>query len=77
MLRPLMSGDGISRVDAVTKGLAEARLDESDRSIVEFYLDRDDDSWRDCCGSDCIPCMNQVAQAVDVARGLLARGEKR
>ncbi len=69
-----MSEKGINKIEAITAGLKEARLDESDRSIVEFYLGRDDDSWRECCGSDCIPCMTQVAQAVDVARGLLERG---
>ena len=72
-----MSEKSISPVEAITAGLKEARLDESDRSIVEFYLGRDDDSWRECCGSDCIPCMTQVAQAVDVARGLLERGGSR
>lgn len=72
-----MSEKGINKIEAITAGLKEARLDESDRSIVEFYLDRDDESWRECCGSDCIPCMTQVAQAVDVARGLLERGGPR
>lgn len=61
------------RIEAITAGLKAARLDESDRAVVEFYLDRRDDSWRECCGSDCIPCISQVAQAVDVARGLLER----
>ena len=70
-----MSEKKPTKTEAITAALKEARLDESDRSIVEFYLGFDDDSWRACCGSDCIPCMNQVAQAVDHARGLLERGE--
>lgn len=72
-----MSEPTLPKSEAISAGLTEARLAESDRSIVEFYLDRDDDSWRACCGSDCIPCMTQVAQAVDVARGLLERGGSR
>ena len=72
-----MNEQTISKAEAITAGLKEARLIENDRSIVEFYLGRDDESWRECCGSDCIPCMTQVAQAVDVARGLLERGDSR
>jgi hypothetical protein len=72
-----MNESKISPADAITAGLEQARLVEGDRSIVEFYLARDDESWRECCGSDCIPCMTQVAQAVDVARGLLERGGAR
>jgi hypothetical protein len=67
----------IGRDEAVTAGLQAARLHESDRSTVEYFLDRSDDSWRECCGSDCLPCISQVAQAVDVARGLLKRGGTR
>ena len=64
-------------IEATTAGLKEARLDESDRSIVEFYLGRNDESWRECCGSDCYPCMTHVAQAVDTARGLRENGDSR
>jgi len=70
-----MSEQGISPAAAIEAGLKEARLPEAARSTVEFYLDRDDDAWRDCCGSDCFPCITQIAQAVDVARGLLERGD--
>ncbi|MEM7246469.1 MAG: hypothetical protein AAF533_14050 [Acidobacteriota bacterium] len=60
--------------DAVSAGLEAAKLDECDRSTVTFYVDRiEDDSWRECCGSNCIPCMQQVAQAVDIARGRLVK----
>jgi hypothetical protein len=60
-----------SREDAVTQALETAGLHESQASLIDFYLDRPDGSWRDCCGSNCVPCALQIAQAVDKARALL------
>ena len=77
MLPLPMNEKGVDRSEAVTAGLRAARLHESDRSTVEYFLDRTDDAWRECCGSDCVPCVSQVAQAVDVARGLMKRGGSR
>ena len=71
-----MSVESPHRVAAISAGLIAARLDESARSLVEFYLDRDEEGWRECCGSHCSPCISQVAQAVDVARHLLSRGDE-
>jgi len=43
-------------------------LDESYASFVAQHLDAADDSWRWCCGSNCDPCVQQLARAVDQAR---------
>ena len=59
---------------ALARALERARLPESERPTVAYFLRRQDDSWRDCCGSGCEPCVQAIAVAVDTARALLAGG---
>ena len=68
-----MSQGGNALEEAITKGLADAGLEESLRGTVRALLEQDDDRWRDCCGSNCTPCVTQLAIAVDRARELIAQ----
>ena len=58
--------------------LAEQFLHEGiDTSYLRFvmeHIQRPDDGWRWCCGSNCDPCVEQLGRLVDSARRLLGIG---
>jgi hypothetical protein len=65
------SADEVSR--AIGEGLRFAGLRESQRGLVERYLDQHPDDWRNCCGSCCDPCVLTIGHAVAKARQLLGK----
>ncbi len=52
--------------------LAQQQLDPGYQRFVLEHLDRDDASWRWCCGSSCDPCVQKLGAAVDAVRALRA-----
>jgi hypothetical protein len=48
--------------------LADERVDASYTAFVAHHLDRDDATWRWCCGSACDPCVQRLGRVVDRAR---------
>lgn len=65
------SEDDVAR--AITEGLRFAGLRESQRGLVERYLDEHPDDWMSCCGSSCDPCVLTIGHAVAKARELLGK----
>jgi|GEM_PF-2967156 hypothetical protein len=65
------SADERSR--AIEEGLRFAGLRESQRGLVERYLDEHPDDWMNCCGSSCDPCVLTIGHAVAKARQLLGK----
>lgn len=55
---------------ALTQALEENMLDEAYRGTVRRLLERRDDVWRHCCGSNCDPCALTFARIVDRVREL-------
>lgn len=51
--------------------LADERLDPSYLAFVARHLDQPDEGWRWCCGSNCDPCVQRLANVVDRARQAL------
>ena len=58
---------------AVDQAVEEAGLDPIWRGNVKSLMQRGDDSWRRCCGSNCDPCVLQLGRAVDRARELMTQ----
>jgi hypothetical protein len=58
--------------DIVRQAMNENMLLEIYRPFVMDFLHRRDDVWRQCCNSDCDPCVLQLARVVDRARQLMA-----
>jgi hypothetical protein len=52
--------------------MQENQLDPAYRGLVRSLLDRQDDFWRRCCGSDCDPCALTFGRVVDRVRQLVA-----
>lgn len=59
--------------DAITLGLRFAGLRESQRGLVERYLDQPPAEWMNCCGSSCDPCVLTIGHAVAEARRILGK----
>ncbi len=55
---------------AIDQAMAEAFLDEAYRGMIRELLQRKDEVWRRCCGSDCYPCALTLARVVDRVRQL-------
>lgn len=53
--------------------LADERLDASYLAFVARHLDQPDEGWRWCCGSNCDPCVQRLANVVDRARQALCK----
>ena len=58
--------------DIVRQAMKENMLPEVYRPFVMDFLHRKDDAWRQCCDSDCDPCVFALARVVDRARQLMA-----
>ncbi len=56
--------------DALSQAMKENQLEEAYRGTVRALLDRRDDFWRRCCGSNCDPCATTLARVVDWVREL-------
>lgn len=56
---------------AISEGLKFAGLKESQRGMVERYLNEHPDDWMNCCGSSCDPCVLTIGHAVAKARQIL------
>lgn len=56
--------------DALSQAMLENGLDEVYTGTVRGLHARTDDTWRECCGSSCDPCMLQFARVVDRLRKL-------
>lgn len=65
------SDDDVAR--AIGEGLRFAGLRESQRGLVERYLDQHPDDWMGCCGGSCDPCVLTIGHAVAKARELLGK----
>jgi hypothetical protein len=61
------------RARAIGEALRFAGLRESQRGLVERYLDQPPDDWRNCCGASCDPCVLTIGHAVAKARQLLGK----
>lgn len=51
--------------------------DGVDPGCVQFalqHIDKPDDDWRWCCGSNCDPCVETLGRLVDLARQLSGQG---
>ena len=59
---------------AITEGLRQAGMRETQRAMVRAHLDAPPDVTT-CCGSSCDPCVVTLARAVRVARRALGRDE--
>jgi hypothetical protein len=65
--------EGVAEPDldtAIDQAMAEAFLDEAYRGMIRELLNRRDNVWRRCCGSDCYPCALTLARVVDRVRQL-------
>lgn len=59
--------------DIVRQAMSENMLPEVYLPFVMDFLHRKDDAWRQCCNSDCDPCVLALARVVDRARQLMAQ----
>jgi hypothetical protein len=57
--------------EAVERACRETRLDLRYVSSVYAYLEEPEDDWPPCCGSDCDPCVQHLAECARRALGLL------
>ena len=55
--------------------MEENFLDPAYRGVVRALLDRKDDFWRRCCGSNCEPCALTFCRVVDRVRQLVKSSE--
>lgn len=62
----------MTRDDAIAQALAENMVDGVYQRLIERYLEADDDGWRNCCLSNCDPCVQTIGRVVDRARELMA-----
>lgn len=65
---------GADLESALTLALRENMLDEAYRGTVRRLLERQDSTWRHCCGSNCDPCALIFARVVDRVRELTGQG---
>ncbi len=63
---------------AVLTALEENHLHKAFRGMVRRYVTDGTEVWRDCCESDCDPCVVELIPVVDRAREILggAGGEE-
>lgn len=71
---PRMPEDDLE--SALSQAMRENMLDEVYRETVRRLLDRQDDFWRRCCGSNCDPCALTLARVVDRVRELTGTGPR-
>ena len=59
---------------AVAQSMREKDLHPAFALLVRRCVLDASDEWRVCCESDCDPCVNDLAPAVDRAREILGAG---
>jgi hypothetical protein len=59
---------------AVAQSMKEKGLHSAFTPLVRSFLLDASDEWRVCCQTNCDPCVNDLAPAVDRARELLGAG---
>ncbi len=59
----------------ITDVMEQHDLDEGFRRSLRRMIEREDDSWRVCCGNGCDPCVLALGRAVDTARARLKKLE--
>jgi hypothetical protein len=57
----------------IARLLEAQHLDPSYAAFVRNHLDVPGDGWRWCCGSNCDPCVEELARVVDAVRRRLGR----
>lgn len=57
--------------EAVARALAECGLDPSCARTIRDLVERRDEEWHACCGSQCEPCVVVLVRAVERVRALL------
>ena len=57
---------------AIQRALQELHHDASWAGAVRRLFDASDEQWRNCCGSQCDPCVEDLARVLERARALLA-----
>ena len=58
---------------AIQRALQELHHDASWAGAVRRLFDAEDEQWRNCCGSQCDPCVEDLARVLERARALLAQ----
>ena len=57
----------------IVRLLEQEHVDPSYAAFVLRHLDEPGDGWRWCCGSNCDPCVEELARVVDAVRRRLGR----
>lgn len=70
--KPPLRGDALDA--ALREHCTQSGIDPSCAQFAMQHIDKPDQDWRWCCGSNCDPCVETLGRLVDLARKLSSQG---